>query len=102
LAGAVKISRGIKKGRRVKSLDVDAQNRVVSCLKTSASGLAWLMLKRKRMTNTEFILREKTGAEHLPFAPSGRAGETRFGVTDAALILGILVAFVGLIFLLAR
>jgi len=59
------------------------------------------MLKRKRMTNTEFILREKSGAEHLPFASSVR-GESRFGVTDAALILGILVAFVGLVFLLAR
>jgi hypothetical protein len=54
------------------------------------------------MTNTEFILREKSGADHLPFAPVGHAGESRLGVTDAALILAILSAFVGLIFLLAR
>ena len=60
--------------------------------------LARLMLKRKRMTNTEFIVRGKNGGKH----PLLKTEEMRFGVVDGALVLGFLATFMGLVFLLAK
>jgi hypothetical protein len=54
------------------------------------------------MTNTNFILREKGGVNHIALSPSIKAEGSHFGVIDGALILGFLVAFMGLVFLLAR
>jgi hypothetical protein len=56
------------------------------------------MLKRKRMTNTEFIVRGKNGGKH----PLLKTEEMRFGVVDGALVLGFLATFMGLVFLLAK
>ncbi len=53
------------------------------------------------MTNTEFIVRENGGLNHL--APERhRAGTTSFGIVDIALGIGFIVAFMGLILLLAK
>lgn len=54
------------------------------------------------MTNTEFILREKSGVNHISLTPAFRAQETHFGVMDGALILGFMAAFISLVLLLAR
>ncbi|HEY5043555.1 MAG TPA: hypothetical protein VIK53_16310 [Verrucomicrobiae bacterium] len=54
------------------------------------------------MTNTDFIVREKSGVNYITLAPSHRPEKTRFGVIDAALLLGFLAAFVGLVFLLSK
>jgi len=54
------------------------------------------------MPNTEFIVREKSGVNHITFTPSFKTEEMRFGVIDGALILGFAAAFIGLVFLLAR
>ena len=56
------------------------------------------MLKVKRMTNTEFIIREKNVRQHPLLKPD----DIHFGVVDGALILGFLAAFMGLVFLLAK
>jgi len=53
------------------------------------------------MPNTDFIVREKSGVNHITFTPSFKVAELRFGVIDGALILGFAVAFMGLVFLLA-
>ena len=54
------------------------------------------------MTNTEFILREKGGVNHISFTPSFKAKGTHFSVIDGAILLGFLIVFMGLVFLLAR
>ena len=56
------------------------------------------MLLKRHMTNTEFIMREKSG-EHPPLF---RTDQIYFHVADAALVLGFLAAFVGLVFLLSK
>jgi len=56
------------------------------------------MLKRYRMTNTEFIARGKI-RDHDPLC---KAAGIHFGVMDGALVLGFLATFVGLVFLLAK
>lgn len=53
------------------------------------------------MTNTEFVTRQKA-AEHPPHHPLFRTDEIYFHVTDGALILGFLAAFVGLVLLLSK
>jgi len=54
------------------------------------------------MTNPEFNLREKNGDHPFAFAPSRKVGSSPVGALDAALVLGFMAAFVGLIFLLAK
>jgi len=60
------------------------------------------MLKEWRMTNTDFIVHEKSGVRHITLTPAHKQEERHFGVIDAALIVGFLVAFVGLVFLLSK
>jgi|HubBroStandDraft_4_1064222.scaffolds.fasta_scaffold2427397_1 hypothetical protein len=55
------------------------------------------MLEITRMTNTEFIVREKGG--HHPLFPRK---VTHFKVVDGAFILGFLAVFVGLVLLLSK
>ena len=64
----------------------------------SQNVLAWLVLSRNRMTNTEFITRQKN-VEHHPLLKSD---EIYFHATDGALILGFLAMFVGLVLLLSK
>lgn len=54
------------------------------------------------MSNTTFIVREKSGVNHISLTPSFKAEATRFGVIDGALLVGFVVAFMGLVFLLAK
>ena len=56
------------------------------------------MLKSTRMTNTNFIVREKNNGR----PPLCKAEEIHFGLVDGALVLGFLLTFVGLVLLLAR
>ena len=60
--------------------------------------LAWLMLEIKRMTNTEFIVREKHGGHH----PLFKSTNIQFLVVDGAIILGVLATFLGLVLLLSK
>jgi hypothetical protein len=50
------------------------------------------------MTNTEFIVRQKSGAHN----PLLRATQIRLSLVDAALALGFLAVFVGLVLLLSK
>ncbi|HZL79456.1 MAG TPA: hypothetical protein VFC17_11440 [Candidatus Limnocylindrales bacterium] len=54
------------------------------------------------MTNTDFIVHEKSGVNHITLTPSHKSEETHFGIIDGALVLGFMVAFVGLVFLLSK
>ena len=54
------------------------------------------------MTNTDFIVREKSGINHLSFTPSAKVEVAHFGVINGALVLGFVVAFMSLVLLLAR
>ena len=54
------------------------------------------------MSNTTFMVREKDGGNHITLTPANKRAEAHFGVIDGALVLGFLVAFVGLVFLLAK
>ncbi len=54
------------------------------------------------MTNTEFILREKSGGKNFPLAPAHRFGETHLSKRDGALVLAFVAAFIGLVLLLAK
>jgi len=67
-------------------------------IESSEMSMAWHMLIKRRMTNTEFIVREKGGAHH----PLFKATQLHFSLVDGALVLGLLVSFMGLILLLAR
>ena len=50
------------------------------------------------MTETEFIMRDKSGADH----PWFNATEIRLRVVDGMLILAFLAAFLGLVLLLSK
>jgi len=50
------------------------------------------------MTNTEFIIRQKGGMQQPIFKGAG----IEFSAVDGALILAVLTAFMGLVFLLSR
>ena len=50
------------------------------------------------MTNTEFIIREKSREHH----PLFRTDEIYFHVVDGAMILGFLAVFVGMVLLLSK
>lgn len=54
------------------------------------------------MTNTSFIVSEKSGVNHISFMPLHKAEQRRFGVIDSALVLGFMAAFLGLVFLLSK
>jgi len=54
------------------------------------------------MTNTQFIVHEKSGVSHITLSPAHGRGKARFKVVDGALALGFLAAFVGLVILLAK
>jgi hypothetical protein len=56
------------------------------------------MLGIKRMTNTEFIVREKHGGHH----PLFKSASIQFLVVDGAIILGVLAAFLGMVLLLSK
>lgn len=60
------------------------------------------MLKIRCMTNTDFIVQEKSGVSQISLMPSSKRSETRFGLLDAVLALGFLAAFVALVYLLAK
>ena len=60
------------------------------------------MLKQMRMTNTDFIVREKSGSSRFTFTPAHRVGASPLGALDAALVVGFMAAFVALILLLAK
>jgi hypothetical protein len=48
------------------------------------------------------MVHEKSGVNHITLTPSHKSEESRFGVIDGALVLGFLVAFVSLVFLLSK
>lgn len=50
------------------------------------------------MTNTDFIVREKSGAEN----PLLKATQMRLRLVDGAIVLGLMAAFVGLVLLLSK
>lgn len=52
--------------------------------------------------NTSFTVRAKSGVSDLSLAPGQKHGPAHFGLIDAALIVGFLGAFIGLVFLLAK
>ena len=54
------------------------------------------------MTNTSFIVSEKSGVNQISLMPLHKAEQRRFGVIDGALGLGFLAAFLGLVFLLSK
>jgi hypothetical protein len=54
------------------------------------------------MTNTSFTVREKSGVSQISLLPTNKQDDAHFGLIDGALVLGFLVAFVGLVFLLAK
>jgi hypothetical protein len=54
------------------------------------------------MTNTNFVVHEKSGVNHITLTPSPKSEDSRFGIIDGALVLGFMVAFVGLVFLLSK
>lgn len=54
------------------------------------------------MTNTDFIVCEKSGVNHISLMPPLKAKQKRFGVVDGVLVVGFLAAFVGLVFLLSK
>jgi hypothetical protein len=60
--------------------------------------LARHLLIEISMTNTEFMIRQKSGAHH----PLFRVTEIQFRPVDAALIVAFLSAFVGLVLLLSK
>ena len=55
-----------------------------------------------RMTNTSFIVSEKSGVNHISLMPLHKAEQRRFGIIDGALVLGFMTAFWGLVFLLSK
>ena len=54
------------------------------------------------MTNIDFIAHEKSGVNHITLTPSPKSKGSHFGLIDGALVLGFMVAFVGLVFLLSK
>jgi hypothetical protein len=60
--------------------------------------LACFLLVIRHMTHTEFIVREKSGGHH----PLFKNAEIRIHIVDAAIILGFLTTFVGLVLLLSK
>jgi hypothetical protein len=54
------------------------------------------------MANTEFIVHEKSGVQHITLSPMHRREVTHSKLVDGILVLGFLGAFVGLILLLAK
>ena len=54
------------------------------------------------MSNTTFMVHEKSGVNHITLTPAPKSEASHFGVIDGALVLGFMVAFVGLVFLLAK
>ena len=54
------------------------------------------------MTNTTFVVHKKSGVNHITFTPSHKSEQSHFGVIDGALVLGFMVAFVGMVILLVR
>lgn len=59
--------------------------------------MARLMLRQNCMTNTEFIVRQKS-AEN----PLLKATQLRVSLIDGAIVLGFLAAFVGMLLLLSK
>jgi hypothetical protein len=56
------------------------------------------MLRTRGMTNTEFIVRERSASRPPLLKPE----QIHFGAVECALLLGFLAAFVGLVFLLSK
>lgn len=55
------------------------------------------------MTKFSYIAHEKCGVSEISLTPrSGESRKIRFSAIDGALILGFMVAFVGLVFLLSK
>jgi hypothetical protein len=75
-----------------------ALNQRVGHSRRQPLALARLMLKAQRMTNTEFIVREKN-VSHRPLL---KPEDIHFGAVDFALVLAFLAAFVALVFLLSK
>ena len=69
------------------------------CLgQSGCNTLARLMLRVNRMTNTDFIMREKSGDGN----PLFKATQLRLRLVDGAIILGLMAAFVGMVLLLSK
>jgi len=60
--------------------------------------MAWLMLLGWCMTETDFILRDQSGARHSWF----KTRAIQFRVTDGLLVLAFLAVFLGLVLLLSK
>jgi hypothetical protein len=54
------------------------------------------------MTNTSFTVHEKSGVNQITLTRKPDTKESHFGVIDGALVVSFLVAFIGLVFLLAK
>jgi len=54
------------------------------------------------MTKFHYIMHQKSGVNEITLTPNLQARRIRFTALDAALIVGFMVAFVGLVFLLSK
>jgi hypothetical protein len=54
------------------------------------------------MTNTEFIVHEKSGVSEITLSPCRKREEWHYRLADGALVLGFVTVFVGLVLLLAK
>ncbi len=60
------------------------------------------MLLEYGMTKFSYTMHQKSGVNEISLTPHHEAPKIRFSAIDGALILGFLVAFVGLVFLLSK
>ncbi len=60
------------------------------------------MLNSVRMTNTNFLVREKSGVNQITLLPMNKSEAEHLRFLDGALVVGFLGAFVALVFLLAK
>lgn len=54
------------------------------------------------MTNTNFLVREKSGVNQITLLPMNKSEAEHLRFLDGALVVGFLGAFVALVFLLAK
>jgi hypothetical protein len=54
------------------------------------------------MTKFSYITHQKSGVNEISLSPRTESRKIRFSAIDGALIVGFMVAFVGLVFLLSK
>jgi len=60
------------------------------------------MLFEYAMTKFSYTMHQKSGVNEISLTPHSQSSKGRFSAIDGALIVGFMVAFVGLVFLLSK